>query len=381
VFRVALQRPFGSKSLSQASAHSGSDLGSLLDLQSLLKANQLLAQEIQLDALLRQMFSVLLENAGAEQGGIVLIDEGRPIVETLGGLVGQRRVETRRLSQPLSEADALLPAPLIDYVRLTRQILVINQPALDPRFAHSAYLAAQQPKSVLCLPVLYQGQLLALVYLENSLLEDAFTLQRQQTLELLSSQAAISLMNARLVEDLESKVAQRTEALRKMSMRDGLTGIANRRAFDESLQIEWRRSARLQQPLSLLMIDIDHFKQYNDHYGHIEGDACIQQVAQLLQHSAERITDSVARYGGEEFAVLLPQTDGEAAEQLARDCLAALAARALPHARSSTAAVLSLSIGVACMVGNEQGPEVLLRAADEALYRAKREGRNRVVRC
>jgi len=381
VFRVALQRPFGSKSLGSASAHSGSDMGSLLDLQSLLKANQLLAQEIQLDALLRQMFSVLLENAGAEQGGIVLLDDGRLIVETVGGLVAQRRVETRRLSLPLSDAEAqtLLPVPLIEYVRLTRQTLVLNQPAQDPRFAHSAYLAAQQPKSVLCLPVMYQGQLVALVYLENSLLEDAFTLQRQQTLELLSSQAAISLIHARLVESLESKVAQRTEALRRMSMRDGLTGIANRRAFDESLQLEWRRSQRLRQPLALMMIDIDHFKLFNDHYGHIEGDACIRLVAQVLQQTAERSSDSVARYGGEEFAVLLPHTEAEAAARLARDCLAEMAAEARVHAQSPTAAVVTLSIGVASLIGDEQGPERLLRAADEALYAAKRGGRNRVV--
>lgn len=380
VFRVALQRPFGSKSLGGHSTQGGSDLGSLLDLQSLLKANQLLAKEIHLDALLRQMFSVLLENAGAEQGGIVLLDDGRLVVEILGELVAQHRVETRRLSRPLAEADALLPVPLIDYVRLTRQTLVLNQPAQDARFAHSAYLLAHNPKSSLCLPVLFQGQLVAIVYLENSLLEDAFTRQRQQTLELLSSQAAISLVNARLVESLESKVAQRTEALRRMSMRDGLTGIANRRAFDESLQLEWRRSARLQQPLALLMIDIDHFKLFNDHYGHIEGDSCIQLVAQVLQQTAPRSTDVVARYGGEEFAVLLPHTEAEAAAALARECVAAVAAKARPHARSPTTGFVTLSIGVASLVGDEQGPERLLRAADEALYAAKRGGRNRVVK-
>ena len=164
-------------------------------------------------------------------------------------------------------------------------------------------------------------------------------------------------------------------------MRDGLTGIANRRAFDESLQLEWRRSLRLKQPLALLMIDIDHFKLFNDHYGHIEGDGCIQLVAQVLQETAARSTDSVARYGGEEFAVLLPHTEIDAALALAQDCLAAMTTQAREHASSPTAPIVTLSIGVACMLGDEQGPERLLRAADEALYAAKRGGRNRVVRC
>ncbi|MBN8506259.1 MAG: diguanylate cyclase, partial [Burkholderiales bacterium] len=378
IVHAALRGLGESSSLASAPAtHSGLD-ATPLDLRSLVKAQQALASEVHLDGLLRQMFAVLLENAGAQRGAIVLLDEGRWRVETLGAWQGEA-LESQRLSRPLADCADLLPLPLLEYVQLTRQTLVLNQPGADARFAHSPYLQRHPVRSALCLPLLHQGQLLALVYLEHAQLDHAFPAARRQMLELLGTQAAISLLNARLVEDLEAKVAQRTDALRRLSMRDGLTGVANRRAFDESLVIEWRRSQRSGQPLSLLMIDIDHFKQYNDHYGHIEGDRCIQLVAQLLQRSAERAGDCVARYGGEEFAMLLPATGLDAALALARDCQAALAAQALPHARSDTAPVLTLSMGLACLQADEGGPERLLRAADEALYRAKRGGRNRVV--
>ncbi len=373
-FRVGGARGSGSSSLSSRSLESGS----LLDLQAVLKAHEVLAKEIHLDTLLPQMLGVLLEHAGAERGAIVLNDEGRLIVETLGGVrPSSRRIEAQRLSLPLEEAVEQLPAPLLDFVRLTRQLLVINDPAADARFGRSPYLRRHTPKSALCLPVLTQGRLVALVYLENSLLEGAFTRKQQQMLQLLSTQAAISLVNARLVDELEGKVAARTEQLRQMTMRDGLTDIANRRAFDERLQLEWRRSQRLGQPLALLMMDIDHFKQFNDHYGHVEGDRCIQAVAEVLRRCAERGTDLAARYGGEEFAMLLPQTDMSAAISVAERCLAALAARALPHARSASGSFVSMSIGVASVVAGQGPAEALVLAADEALYSAKRAGRNR----
>jgi len=371
-FRVGALR--SSSSLSSRS----SETGSLLDLQAVLKAHEVLAQEIHLDALLPQMLGVLLEHAGAERGAIVLYDEGRLVVETLGGVrPTSRRIEAQRLSLPLEEATEQLPAPLLDFVRLTRQLLVINDPASDARFSRSPYLKLHAPKSALCLPVLTQGRLVAVVYLENSLMEDAFTRKQQQMLELLATQAAISLVNARLVDELEAKVAARTEQLRLMSMRDGLTDIANRRAFDERLQLEWRRSQRMGQPVALLMMDIDHFKQFNDHYGHVEGDRCIQAVAEVLRSCAERSTDLAARYGGEEFALLLPQTELADAIQVAERCLAALAERALPHARSASGGFVSMSIGVASQVATDGPAEALVLAADEALYRAKRAGRNR----
>lgn len=164
-----------------------------------------------------------------------------------------------------------------------------------------------------------------------------------------------------------------------MSLKDGLTGIANRRSFDERLAAEWRRSLRSGEPLSLLMVDIDHFKQFNDHYGHLEGDGCITEVAQALQRAASRPGDLVARYGGEEFAILLPGTDAEAAARVAENCLRGIAARAIPHAQSSVGPHVSISVGICTMLVFADGElAALISQADQALYHAKRNGRAQV---
>jgi diguanylate cyclase (GGDEF)-like protein len=360
-----------------------------LDLQSLLKANQLLAKEIQLDALLRQMLAVLLENAGAERGAIILADDDELIVEVVGGLSLSRRVESVRIARPLSQALQqtaqginlpMLPSELIEYSKLTYSTLVVNSPHQDERFSRSAYFQSQRPKSVLCLPVVAQGRMVALVYLENNQLENAFSTKQQQTLELLGAQAAISLLNARLVEHLEAKVEQRTQELRQMTMRDGLTGIANRRAFDERLDIEWRRSERDGTPLSLLMIDIDHFKQFNDGLGHLEGDRCIRLVAQTLATVATQANAVVARYGGEEFSMLLPESGPQLAQQVAQRCLHAISALMVVHPTSSVGSHLSISVGVCSVADASDATDdalELISNADAALYRAKHAGRNR----
>jgi diguanylate cyclase (GGDEF)-like protein len=297
-----------------------------------------------------------------------------------------RHFDCRLIGRPLAALGTgdrpVLPGAVIEYVQLTRATLLLDDPANDPRFGHHPYLAQRQPKSVLCLPVHTQGKLVAVVYLENNLMESAFTPKHQQTLELLGAQAAISLVNARLYDSLERKVAERTEELRQMSMKDGLTGIANRRSFDERLAVELRRGLRSQAPLSLLMIDIDHFKQYNDHYGHFQGDDCIRAVAAALTGAVSRAGDLVARYGGEEFAILLPDTDPDAALQVAQACQDAVAGLAIPHDRSGVAAAITLSIGVGTItVGPDASEATLITRADQALYRAKRGGRNRICRC
>ena len=366
-----------SRSHRSVSEHTG-----LLDLHSLLKANQLLAKEIHLESLLQKMLEVMLENAGAQFGAIVLNEDEHLVVEAAGGVVEANRVDIQRIGKPLQDLCAgeqpMLPAVLIEYAKLTRATLLLNNPVADERFSRDGYLAQRQPKSVMCLPIVSQGKLVALVYMENNLMENVFTSKHQHMLELLCSQAAISLVNARLYESLEEKVLQRTDELRQISMQDGLSGIANRRSFDERLDIEWRRGLRSQRPLSLLMIDIDHFKLYNDHYGHFEGDYCIKAVAGLLTTLANRPGDLVARYGGEEFTILLPDTDAPAAVKMAEACLMAMAALAIAHQNSPVAHCVSLSIGICTLqVAQDAESSTLITRADQALYQAKHEGRNR----
>ena len=168
------------------------------------------------------------------------------------------------------------------------------------------------------------------------------------------------------------------EQLLRLSTTDGLTGIANRRLFDQTLQNEWQRCARGQSRLSLLVIDIDHFKRYNDHYGHLTGDECLRQVARILGLCVKRSGELVARFGGEEFAALLPGTDAAEAKSVAQRCIHEMLNARIPHADSPVSPWLSVSIGVATVVA-EPGlsTATLVGQADSAMYKAKNAGRAR----
>ena len=191
-----------------------------------------------------------------------------------------------------------------------------------------------------------------------------------------------------LSASLEVKVRERTEALEtanrqltELTVTDALTGLANRRHFDLALVEEWARAQRSGQPLALLMVDVDFFKPYNDHYGHQAGDDCLRRVAHFLRGAARRAGDLVARYGGEEFAVVAADTDLAAALSLAEAMRATVAAAAIPHAVTPVAGgMATVSIGVAVTVPKfGETPERLLLRADAALYLAKSQGRNRVA--
>jgi diguanylate cyclase (GGDEF)-like protein len=180
-----------------------------------------------------------------------------------------------------------------------------------------------------------------------------------------------------VVETLRDMTVQKEAqvALERLASHDALTGIANRRNFDETLEREWRRCRRDAQSLALLMLDVDYFKPYNDTFGHPAGDVCLQRVAQALAQVPLRASDLVARYGGEEFAVILPNASLQGAREVAERLRAAVWQMALP----GVAAPVSVSIGVACLPATpEASPEQLMALADAALYRAKHEGRNRV---
>ncbi len=167
--------------------------------------------------------------------------------------------------------------------------------------------------------------------------------------------------------------------LQDLSRRDGLTGLANRRHFDESLEREWKRALREKAPLSIIMCDIDFFKDFNDAYGHQNGDDCLRAVARVLEEVLHRPLDVAARYGGEEFVAILPGTDREGALAVAESIRSGIEALAIPHTSSSAAPVVTISLGVASAIPTPEGTAAeILAAADRALYRAKGQGRNRV---
>jgi len=175
------------------------------------------------------------------------------------------------------------------------------------------------------------------------------------------------------------QLAARIEELRLPSCRDSLTSLSNRHHFDVALSLEWARVRRTGNWLSLLMIDIDHFKLYNDHYGHLGGDECLRIVSRVLADAARRPTDIAARYGGEEFAILLPDTAADGAFGIAEAIQSEMARLHLPHAASPTSQRVTVCIGIASCSAAQCDSAQLVAAADEALYRAKHRGRNRIA--
>jgi diguanylate cyclase (GGDEF)-like protein len=183
--------------------------------------------------------------------------------------------------------------------------------------------------------------------------------------------------------ELETLIQERTHSLEEannkleaLSNTDGLTGIANRRYFDRMLAQEWNRAQRAGTPLALVMLDVDLFKHYNDHYGHVAGDSCLKALAWALVKAGRRAADLVARYGGEEFVVLLPDMNGQEALEAAHHMQHEVGSLALPHAQTAPG-IVTFSLGVASLVPSRlHSPEDLVRLADSALYRAKEAGRN-----
>lgn len=184
-----------------------------------------------------------------------------------------------------------------------------------------------------------------------------------------------------VVETLRDMTSEKHAAseLERLAMRDGLTALSNRRHFEQTLKAEWGRLAREGKPFSLIMIDVDHFKLYNDRYGHVAGDECLRSVAEVLGHSVFRSCDVVARYGGEEFAIILPDTPPEGAEIVALRALRKVSALNMKH-EDNEGQLVSVSLGIATVIPSmDLNPEQLVWMADEALYKAKNAGRNRFI--
>lgn len=190
----------------------------------------------------------------------------------------------------------------------------------------------------------------------------------------------VRLVQARVHIHLELK--KKTDLLEKLASIDGLTEIPNRRYFDDQLNQEWNQTEKPRTPLSLIMADIDHFKAFNDNYGHSAGDTCLKKVAKAISKVPRRSEDKVFRFGGEEFAIFLPGTPLAGALSLAEKIRLAVFDLQIPHAFSSVSNVVSLSLGVACWTGDSnEEQEVLINQADEHLYRAKEQGRNCCYPC
>jgi diguanylate cyclase (GGDEF)-like protein len=343
-----------------------------IDMLAVLTASRTLSSETGIGALRAKVVEVLSGMTGATDVGLLLWNEGQHqwlAATDSNGLV------------PLGEGHHV-PDSVVRYVERTREPLIVGDATQDGRFARDPYFTGLEVCAVLALPVLSRGTLQAILLLENHLIRDAFPAERLEAVVLIAGQLAVSLDNALLYVSLERKVDERThqlalanERLEQQSLTDPLTGLANRRRLAESLREEWTRTRRTHAPMSLAMVDIDHFKQYNDLHGHPAGDRCLQHVAAQLDRNT-RDTDLVARYGGEEFAVIMPNTTSAAGQDAAERLRTAIADL---HEWFTNDQVVTVSVGLATLDDPErQNTDQLIERADAALYVAKRNGRNRV---
>jgi diguanylate cyclase (GGDEF)-like protein len=348
-----------------------------IDLLGVLSASQALSSETSLDRLHSRVVEVLGAMTGATAVRLLLRDDtGTWYLPGDGG-------DRVRLDDP--RAAGSVPLSVLRYVTRVQEPLTVADAARDDRFRRDPYLSAVDTCALLAVPVITHGTVRALLLLENRLSRGAFTADRLGAVTLVAGQLAVSLDNAMVYSSLERLVAERTEALAAANERlellavtDPLTGLANRRRLADLLDAEWSRALRSKNSLAVAMIDIDHFKRYNDGYGHAAGDQCLRQVAQTMSGNV-RDTDHLARYGGEEFTILLPETDLVHAAAVANRVRAAVATLALPHT-TTPAKIVTVSIGVAAAVPSpDDTADRLIHAADTHLYAAKRAGRNRVA--
>jgi len=249
-------------------------------------------------------------------------------------------------------------------VYLTGKPLVVNDyPHWEGRAAHLLDIPSQ---TVIGIPILWHDRVIGVLNINDESGTRTFDDQDVQLLSLFANQAAIAMENARLFEETQ-----------RLAVTDSLTSLPNRRALEERLQDELRRAQRYQHPLSVIMVDIDHFKHYNDIHGHPQGDIILRQVAHVLR-ARVRETDFVARYGGEEFLILLPETPKAAGLHVAEKIRIAVQATPFPHAETQPGGRLTISLGIVTFPDDLPEPADLVQCADQALYHAKRSGRNRV---
>ena len=329
----------------------------LLDLSTVMQTSQAISSEIVLDRLLQKIMEMAVANAGAQRGFLVLDTDGKMTIEAAEDVENQ---DIRVMqSIPLETSDDLSKS-IVHYVIRSGENVILGNAAQEGAFMNDPYIRRNRCKSILCAPIMHQGRITGILYMENNLTANAFTAERLELLNIISAQAAISLENAKLFE---------------LATTDGLTKLFVPRYFQLLLDQEINRSRRHNQPFSLIMMDIDNFKTFNDTYGHQLGDEVLKNVARTIK-KISRAVDVPARYGGEEFILILPETDTigalVAAEKIRRSV------EELEISYDIENLHLTISLGIATFPTQADNKESLIKSADRALYTAKRAGKNRV---
>jgi diguanylate cyclase (GGDEF)-like protein/PAS domain S-box-containing protein len=359
-------------------------VGYCFDITSLKKTEQKLIQRAASDRLLTQITQKIHAFLELEQILQITVDEVKQFlraekiqinrVEETGKLT--LLVESRLVDSPLScdiSEPKQVPAELFrHHLPQLSSGKTISQDFVES-VSHLPGVC-----STLLIPIMGEATLWGLICIENCSLARRWNIEEIDLLERVALELSVGIKQAQLYQQLE----EANRELQQLSVMDGLTRISNRRKFDQYIATEWIRLSREQGPLSLILCDIDHFKLYNDTYGHPAGDRCLIEVAQAISKVIKRPTDLVARYGGEEFVLVLPQTPLAGAIHLAQQIRLQVQALKIPHLSSSVDLYVTISLGVSCCIPHPSFDfEVLIAAADQGLYQAKERGRNQAVEC
>ncbi len=324
------------------------------DLAALNDVAATVSQSLDLKEIMQRALEKVCQLTGTEFGAIHLWDDQTDelVLSASYGLPAQAVEKLTRLKRGESFAG---------WVAESGEPLVVENPATDPR----ALVMIEGLKSLAVAPLRAKGRVVGVLG-TGSAVRHQFTPEEVALLQAVGHQVGVAIENARLYGETQ-----------RLSITDALTGLHNRRALEERLQEELRRAQRYHHPLSLIMADIDYFKQYNDTHGHPQGDVILRQVAGLLQAQA-RETDFVARYGGEEFLIIMPETSKAAGMEMAERIRTGMGRNQFAHAETQPGGRLTISLGVAAFPEDLTGASDLLQKADNALYNAKHAGRDRV---
>ena len=304
---------------------------------------------------------ISLEQTTHERPSILIIDD---VPANLDVLVANLREENMELTVALSGEDGIR---LAKEIRPDLILLDIMMPGIDG-YETAKILKAHQATADI--PIVFLSAKDQDYDIELGL--------KLGAVDYISKPFSIPILKARLRNHLA--LQQKSKLLVQLACTDELTRVSNRRHFDYALGREWARSQRSGEPLSVVMLDVDYFKRYNDHYGHPEGDRCLKQVSRALSTVLMRPADLLARYGGEEFVVLLPETDISAAESIAEKMRHSVEALRIPHRENDASDWVTVSMGVSSYENcSEHAKESLITQADQALYQAKKSGRNKIV--
>lgn len=356
-----------------------------IQLQLLLSTTQAINAAKDVDSALEAILTQICQSLGWDLGEAWIPDqEGNYLVCSPGCYIGDQGL--RRFYDQTRSLRFTPDMGLVGKVWSSQQPQMIEDLSAgvsDDEFLSVKYAIDAGVRGVISIPVISQQE--AVTESSRSVVAVLNFFQKKILVIRLDSLQLIMTIADQLSSFIQRKQAEDqlrelNLELKKLANLDGLTQVANRRRFDDYLLQEWRRSMREEQWLSLVLCDVDYFKLYNDYYGHLAGDDCLQRVAQTMNDQVQRPADLVARYGGEEFVLLLPNTPSEGAQQVAFNLQSRIQSLRLPHAQSKVKPYVTMSLGVASVIPRaNSSPEVLIIAADQALYQAKHQGRDQVV--